>query len=152
MDGPPPPSLTSLTLRLRLLAARLQWLLVLFVAFQVDVVLLFLVLAPVPWRPRHLVLLLQPAPGVGEPGGHLRQGHLRDDGQHDLLALGGVRVLPVLVKPGLQRGRGVPCGVLPVGGVSVRVRAQRPKRVVVQGPGDARGRVITRTLKQKPSR
>lgn len=57
--------------------------------------------------PCHLVLLLQPSPSIREPRGHLRQCHLGDDGQHDLLALCGIRVLLVLVEPGLQCGRGL---------------------------------------------
>lgn len=65
--------------------------------------------------PRHLVLLLQPSPGVGEPRAHLRERHLGDDGQHDLLALGRVRVLLVLVQPRLERSRRLPGGVLPSG-------------------------------------
>ena len=36
---------------------------------------------------------------------YLSQRHFRDDGQHDLLGLGGVRVLPVLVQPRLQGAR-----------------------------------------------
>ena len=35
----------------------------------------------------------------------LRQGHLGDDGEHDLLALGRVRVLDVLIQPRLERAR-----------------------------------------------
>ena len=35
---------------------------------------------------------------------HLSEGHLGDDCQHDLLPLGGVRVLLVLVEPGLECG------------------------------------------------
>ena len=79
-------------------------------------------------RPADPVLLLQAPPRVGEPGGDLREAHLGDDGQHDLLALGRVRVLQVLVQPGLQRPGalsrghlGDPAGVLgctrPVGRV-----------------------------------
>lgn len=121
-------------------------LILLVVALQVDLVLL--VLAAVARCPCHLVLLLQPPPGVGEPGGHLCQGHLGDDGQHDLLPLGGVGVLAVFTQPGLQSGRGVPRGVLPIGGITVRVGAQRPKWVVVQsGDGRAR-RLVAGALKQ----
>ena len=46
---------------------------------------------------------------------YLREGHPGDDGQHDLLALGGVGVLAVFVQPGLQGAGGLPCGVLPPG-------------------------------------
>lgn len=78
-----------------------------------------LILTLIPRSPRHLVFLLQPPPGVGEPGGHLRQGHLSNDGQHDLLSLSGVRVLPVLIEPGLQRAGTLPGGVLGPGRVPV---------------------------------
>lgn len=63
-------------------------------------------------RPGHFVLLLQPPPGVGEPGGHLSECHFGDDSQHDLLPLGGVRVLAVLVQPCFQGAGGFPCCVL----------------------------------------
>ena len=53
---------------------------------------------------------------------HLCQSHLGDDGQHDLLTLGWVRVLLVLIQPGLQCGGGLPRGVLP------------PSRQVVSAP------------------
>ena len=46
---------------------------------------------------------------------NLRQCHLGDDGQHDLLSLGWVRVLLVFVQPGLQSGRGLSGGILPSG-------------------------------------
>ena len=95
---------------------------------------LVLVLTFVPGGPRHLVLLLEAPARVGEPGGDLREGHLGDDGQHDLLALGGVGVLAVLVEPGLERGRGVPRGVLAVGRVVELVRVGRAAvRVVADG-------------------
>lgn len=106
------------------------------VAFQLSVVIVLLVLAAVPGRPRHLVLLLQAPPCIGEPRGDLGQRHLGDDGEHDLLAFGWVRVLTVLVEPRLQCRRGIPCGVLSVGGVSVHVWPQRPERVEVQRGGD----------------
>ena len=125
-------ALTSIGVHLDLLHGRLERLLVVVVPLQVNVVVLLLVLAPGPGGPGHLVLLLEPPAGVGEPGGHLGQGHLGDDGQHDLLALGGVRVLAVLVEPGLQGGGGVPGGVFPVRGVPVGVGPQGPaERVVV---------------------
>ena len=47
--------------------------------------------------PRHFVLLLEATPSVGEPRGHLGERHLGNDSQHDLLALGGVRILLVFV-------------------------------------------------------
>ena len=43
---------------------------------------------------------------------YLCERHLGDDGQHDLLALGWVRVLDVLVQPRLQRARRLSSGVL----------------------------------------
>lgn len=42
---------------------------------------------------------------------YLGERHLGDDGQHNLFALGRVRVLAVLVQPGLERGRRVPSNV-----------------------------------------
>ena len=42
----------------------------------------------------------------------LGQGHLGDDGEHDLLALGRVRVLDVLEQPGLEGAGRLTCGVL----------------------------------------
>ena len=44
---------------------------------------------------------------------YLCEGHFGDDGEHDLLALGRVRVLLVLVEPRLQRRRRLPRRVLP---------------------------------------
>jgi len=43
---------------------------------------------------------------------YLCQGHLGDDGEHDLLALGRVRVLDVFVQPSLERARRLASGVL----------------------------------------
>lgn len=63
--------------------------------------------------PSHFVLLFEAPPRVREPSGHLRQCHLRDDRQHNLLTLGRVRVLLVLVQPGFQRRCGLPRRVLP---------------------------------------
>ena len=75
------------------------------VAAEVLIVVVIIVVfsCPVAWRPLHLVLLLESPTGVGEPGRDLGQGHLGDDREHDLLALGWVRVLDVLVEPGLER-------------------------------------------------
>ncbi len=50
--------------------------------------------------------------GVGEPGGHLSEGHLGDDGQHDFFSFGGVRVFPVFAEPGLQGAGALAHGVL----------------------------------------
>lgn len=63
--------------------------------------------------PSHLVLFLEAPPRVGEPSRDLRQRHLRDNRQHDFLALRRVRVLLVLVQPGLQGRRRLPRRVLP---------------------------------------
>ena len=63
-------------------------------------------------RPAHPVLLLQASPRVGEPGRDLREAHFGDDGEHDFLALGRIRVLQVLVQPGLQRPGALSCGHL----------------------------------------
>ncbi len=60
--------------------------------------------------------LFQSSAGVGEPGGHLSEGHLGDDGQHDFFSFRGVGVFPVFAEPGLQGGGGISCGVLPVSG------------------------------------
>ena len=79
----------------------------------VVVVVVVFIIRPLRRRPQHLVFLLQTPPGVSEPRGHLGQGHLRDDRQHDLLTLGGVGVLDVLVEPRLQRRRRLAGGVLP---------------------------------------
>jgi len=49
--------------------------------------------------------LLESSSSVGEPRGHLSQGHARHHGQHDLLALGRVRVLDVFEQPRLECGR-----------------------------------------------
>ena len=63
--------------------------------------------------PRHFVLFLEATPGVGEPRGHLGERHLGNDSQHDLLALGGVRILLVFIQPRFQRRRRFSRGVLP---------------------------------------
>ena len=95
------------------------------VAVGAAVVVVVVVVA-VLGLPRHLVLLLEAAAGVGEPGGDLRQRHLGDDGQHDLLAFGRVGILFVLRQPRLQRRRRLARRVLPprrqivTGAVSVR--------------------------------
>ena len=46
---------------------------------------------------------------------NLSQCHLGDDGQHDLLPLGWIRILLVFVEPGLEGGCGLSGGVLPPG-------------------------------------
>ena len=113
----PTPRLTAQSFLLVLLLPAL------LVAAVVVVVIVLPVLAAVSGRPGHLVLLLQTTAGVGEPRGHLGQGHLGDDGQHDLLAFGRVRVLDVLVEPRLQGVRALPGGVLPA---SVEVQTAVP--------------------------
>ena len=85
----------------------------------VVVVVVVAVVSAVLWLPRHLGLLLESSPGVGEPGGHLCQRHFGDDGQHDLLAFRRVRVLLVLRQPGLERRRRFSSRVLPPGSVQI---------------------------------
>lgn len=45
----------------------------------------------------------------------LSERHSGDDGEHDLFALGGIRVLLMLLQPGLQGAGGLPGGVFPTG-------------------------------------
>jgi len=71
-----------------------------------------IVVCSVARRPLHLVLLLESTSRVGEPRRHLGQRHLGDDGQHDLLTLGRIRVLNVLVQPCLERARRLSSSVL----------------------------------------
>ena len=84
-------------------------------------VVVVVVVVAVLGLPGHFVLFFESAAGVGEPGRHLRQRHLGDDGQHDLLAFGRVRVLLVLRQPGLEGGRRFPRRILP------------PRRQIVTG-------------------
>ena len=77
------------------------------------VIVVVVVIVAVLGLPRHFILLFEASSGVGEPRGHLGQGHLGDDGQHDLLTFGRVRVLLVLRKPRLERRRRLPRRVLP---------------------------------------
>ena len=132
---------------LDLICGRLDRLFILVVPLKVNVIILLLILTPGPGGPRHFVLLLEASAGVCKPGGDLGQGHLGDDGQHDLLSLGGVGVLAVLVEPCFEGGGRVPGGVLPVRGVPVGEGSQGPaERMVVQGAADGRG-VISRPLR-----
>lgn len=55
--------------------------------------------------PRHLILLFESPPSVGEPRRYLRQCHLCDYRQHNFLALRRIRILLVLVEPSFQCGR-----------------------------------------------
>ena len=71
----------------------------------VIIVVVVVVVGAVSWRPLHLVLLLESPARVREPRRHLRQRHLGDDRQHDLLAFRRIRVLDVFVQPSLQRAR-----------------------------------------------
>lgn len=96
--------------------------LTIIIVLTLDLVLrwtiLILIISLLLWTlvsgwPCHLVLLLKSPPGIGEPCGHLCQGHLGDYGQHDLLPFGWIWVLPVLLQPGLQRAGGLTCGVFP---------------------------------------
>ena len=57
-------------------------------------------------------VLLDSASSVGEPRGDLRQSHLGDDCQHNLLGFGRVRILDVLEQPCLQSPCGLATGVL----------------------------------------
>ena len=50
---------------------------------------------------------------------YLCEGHLSDDGEHDLLPLGWIWILLVLVEPGLQGRRRLPGNVFPGGGQAV---------------------------------
>lgn len=59
--------------------------------------LFLFIIALTPSSPCHLVLFLQSPTGVGKPCGNLSEGHLGDNGQHDLLTFGGVWVLPVFL-------------------------------------------------------
>jgi len=62
---------------------------------------------------------------------HLGEGHLGDDRQHDLLALGRVRVLDVLVQPGLQRARRLASRVLSARiQADVTARSQRASTII----------------------
>ena len=65
--------------------------------------------------PRHLILFLEASAGVREPRGHLCECHFCDDSQHYFLSLGRIRILLVLVQPGLECGRGLSRGVFPPG-------------------------------------
>ena len=144
--------LTNIVVRLDLLCGRFDRLFILVVPFKVNVIILLLILTPGPGGPRHFVLLLEAPAGVCKPGGDLGQGHLSDDGQHDLLSFGGVGVLSVLVEPCFEGGGRVPGGVLPVRGVPVWEGSQDPaERVIVQGTADGRG-VISRPLRVKQHR
>ena len=66
----------------------------------ITVLVFVIVTCAVSWGPLHFVFFLEATPGIGEPRGDLGQGHLGDDGQHDLLTFGGVRVLDVFIQPG----------------------------------------------------
>lgn len=89
--------------------AGLQIVLLLFIVGDQCVVI---IVSAILWLPRHLVLLLQAPTRVRKPSRDLSQRHLGDNGQHDLLALGGVRILLVLVEPRLQCGRRLTRGIL----------------------------------------
>lgn len=63
--------------------------------------------------PGHFILLFQPSPGVREPRTDLGERHFGDDGQHDLLALGRIRIFLVFVQPRFEGSRRFSRGVLP---------------------------------------
>lgn len=101
----------------------------------IFVTLAFLLLILLVWfplrRPTDPVLLLKSSSCVCEPGGDLREAHFSNDGEHDLLALGWIRVLQMLVQPGLERTGafsgshlGDPTGIL--GGAGSVRRVERP--------------------------
>ncbi len=104
-------------------------------------------------NPSHFILFLQSSAGVGEPGGHLSEGHLGDDGQHDFFSFGGVRVFPVFAEPGLQGAGALAHGVLGSGWipklvlVSVWVEGCVRKPCVLN-PGTV-FKLVLRALKQK---
>jgi len=77
---------------------------------------------------------------------HLCECHAGDDGQHDLLPLGGVGVLLVLLQPGLQGAGGLPRGGLGPGRVPVRVLAVRVE--ALSGVDRQRGQVGARAVLQ----
>lgn len=56
---------------------------------------------------------------------YLCECHLGDDGQHDLLSLGGIRVLLVLLQPGLQSAGGLPRSGLGSVRVAIAILAVR---------------------------
>lgn len=85
-----------------LLLMLLLLLIVLCLYILVEILVVVVVVAPISRRPSHLVLLLQPAPGVCKPSAHLRQRHARHHGQKDLLVFGRVGVRFVLGEPALQ--------------------------------------------------
>lgn len=78
-------------------------------------VILPVIIRLILWWPGHLVFLFKPSPGIGEPGGYLSECHFGDDGQHDLLSLGGVGVFAVLIQPCFQSAGGFTCSVLSSG-------------------------------------
>lgn len=75
-------------------------LIVIVVVIDVGII----VVDTIPRLPGHFVFLFQSSSRISKPGGYLGERHFSDDRQHYLLALGRIRVLLVLVQPGLQRG------------------------------------------------
>ena len=85
--------------------------------FHDDAINIILILAvsftPVlSWCQVRSVVFLDPASSVGEPRWYLGQRHLRDNRQHDLLGFGWIRILNVLIQPGLQHPRWLATGAL----------------------------------------
>lgn len=77
---------------------------------------------------------------------HLCECHPRDDSKHDLLSFGGVGVLLVLLKPGLQGAGGLPGGSLGPRRVPVRILAVRVE--ALSGVDRQRGWVGARAVLQ----
>ena len=66
-------------------------------------------------QPVRSVLLLHPAAGVREPGGHLGHAHASHPRQADLLPLRGVGILSMVVEPAFEHPGGLSAGILAPG-------------------------------------
>ena len=71
---------------------------------------------------------------------NLGEGHLGNDGEHDLLALGRVRVLPMLEEPGLERRSRLPGRILPPCGSPVQVHRTAGREATGRTEPASRGR------------
>lgn len=78
----------------------------------IIVIIIVFVFYTITRLPSHLVFLLESPSCVREPRRHLSQCHLGNNGEHDFLALGRIRILLVFVEPRLQRARCLPSCVL----------------------------------------
>lgn len=87
----------------------------------------------VPGFPSHFIFLFKSSAGIRKPCGNLCQGHLGDNGEHDLFALRRVRVFTVLVEPRLECVRGFPRSVFPPGSAVHRSVSEKSK---AQYPGE----------------